>query len=285
MKSYHLQFQEYGVTMEYRRGSNGILRWFLDDAGICLCRRPRRPTLILPTTAESAAAVGSGVAQQHDDDRDEIPPSPPIYIHIDMPGNLHIEEENHDPSMKVDAKLWSLLQSTHKELNPTKFDFVATNFRRMWSHSFSIYQIISFCFIKLPYSIVTPPGVLSALAFHAMLYYTLFYIICLANNDQARRRYLQVLARVNTALQKDPTMAHLELDFYYQEQQQKHLYWYQFVRRHPPPPPPKHGTTTYPMGLVCPFLQQQRHTVEPPPSPIPSISSSSYPLNKHKKDC
>ena len=281
MKLYQLQFQEYGVTMEYRRGSNGILRWYHDDAGICLCRR-RRPTSILPTAA-SAAAVGSGVAQ-HDDDRDEIPPSPPIYINIDMPGNLHIEEENHDPSMKVDAKLWSLLQSTHKELNPTKFDFSETKFSQIWSLIFCLYHAISFSFSELPYS---PRGELARLAFHAMLYYTLLFIMRRANNDRAWRSFLQVLARVNTALQKDPTMAHLKLEFYHQQQQQKQLQWYQFVRqRPPPPPPPKNSTPTSPMGLVCPFLQQQRRAVEPaPPSPLPSISSSSYPLNKHKKDC
>ena len=198
-------WKSYGVTMGYSQCTKRV-RWWDDDSGITL-RRPR--TSSLPVVERSAINEVEGSF-------------PPIYIHLDIPGNVHIDETNHDDSMKVDAHTWALLQSTHKELIQR-----SAVIRAMFYILPPV--IIAYCLVSewLLCQGCNPWLLLVGLAMFPLFF--LFMILKENNHDQ--RRYQEVLQRVNTALHKDETRTDLTLEFHDEENGRYEDRRYQLVRR------------------------------------------------------
>jgi hypothetical protein len=95
---------EYGVEIGYGRFSLSPNGGWSKIPAIYL-RRPQR-------LVDEEAAPGVGNRSDNLEGR-----FPPIYLSRLIPGEIHIDEKEYDAaSMKVDAKTWALLQSTHQTM-------------------------------------------------------------------------------------------------------------------------------------------------------------------------
>ena len=139
---------------------------------------------------------------------------PPVYIHFDVPGHVHMGETSHDASMKVDARSWALLQSTHKEVIQTFSFFVATClnwlFLNLATVTFAYTVLVSSCCGKIggPYNFLFFVG--------GLVMFLIFFLFMIFKDDYRRRTifYQEVTQRVNQVLQKDVTTADLTLEFH-----------------------------------------------------------------------
>ena len=201
----------YGVTMGYSKCTK-LLRWWNDDSGITL-RRPR--TASIPVEGSTT------------DEFEGI--FPPIYIHLETPGYLHIDETNHDDvTMKVDADTWALLQSSHKELMQTSAFFRTVVFFVLPPVMIA-YFVVSIRLITQGYDSFP-----FLVGFGVLLIF--FMIMIFKLDNQNVRMYRKVTQRVNTVLQKEEAMADLTLEFHdededNQQEQCEGRRYYQFVRR------------------------------------------------------
>ena len=216
-------FKESGVTLGTSNCSHSFREWN-DDSGVSV-RHARR--LSIP--------VGNDAL---DDESDIDGVFLPIYIHFDIPGNVHIGETNYDSSMKVDARSWALLQSAHKEVIQTPAFFIATClnwlFLNIWPVTFAYTVLVSSCC-----------GSIGGL-YHFSLFvgglvlFLIFFLVMMFKDDYRYQKsfYQEVTQRVNRVLQKDVSTADLTLEFHDNPpvgidhfRFDNPFLWYQFVRR------------------------------------------------------
>jgi hypothetical protein len=204
-------YEAYGVTVGYSKCTKRV-RWLADDSGVYLLR-PR--TLFTPE-AES-------------DPTDFDGNFPPIHMCLGMPGNVHIDEAVYDSSMKVDANVWELLQSTHKEMEPFA---LSKRYWRLQPYFFAAYNIISIWFSDLPYCFLKVHG---DETFHNLLIQFLTlgcmtFIVTMTDTVGSVRNYQEISERVNAALKKDENTSHLTLSFLATKPDLMENQRYQFAR-------------------------------------------------------
>jgi hypothetical protein len=184
-----------GITLHHHKCTKRF-RWWDDDSGLYL-RRPRRTSLI--------PAEGSD-----DEESDRV--FSPVYIHLKVPGNVHIDEKkSHGDSINVDAHAFVLLQSIHKEmLQPPRF---CPSFRFEINYIMLIFMGCSIWWF------INGSG---AMAF-VLMYATVAHV----QDERNQRIYHEVTQRVNTALQNDENTSHLRLEYHNGELGSRR---YQFVQ-------------------------------------------------------
>ena len=129
-----------------------------------------------------------------------------------MPGNVHIDEAVYDSSLKVDASVWELLQSTHKEMEPFALSKL---YWRIQPYFFVAYNIISIWFIDLPYCFlkVQGDGTFHNLLMQFLTLGCMAFIVTMTDTVGSVRNYQEIADRVNAALQEDENTSHLTLTF------------------------------------------------------------------------
>ena len=126
-------------------------------------------------------------------------PFSPIYIHLKVPGNVHIDEKkSHGDSIKVDAHAFALLQSIHKEmLHPPRF---CPSFRFEINHTMFVFMVCSiWWFIN---------------GFGAMAFVLMYAAVAHVQDERNQSIHYEITERVNTALQQDESIAHLKLEYH-----------------------------------------------------------------------
>jgi len=217
--TYQAQFLErYGVAMGHCKGNKPI-RWWSDDSGITLRRPQRRMTEL----SMSPVGMASDVLDGH---------FPPIYIQRDMPGHVYIDETRYDASMKVDAPLWTLLQSTHKELIQTPAFFQAVFFVLPLA-------VLAHGVVTIGWIVHRGPSSTNVSVFVGGLVLLIaFAMFMMFQEDKHNQRmYQEITQRVNTALlQKDETTGRgrrlvVMVEYHDENPKQSEKRRYQFVRQ------------------------------------------------------
>ena len=188
-----------GVTLHHRKCTKPF-RWWNDDSGLYL-RRPR--TSLIP--------VPGGDTEERDG------AFSPIYIHLKVPGNVHIDEKkSHGDSINVDAHAFALLQSVHKEsLQPPRY---CPSFHFEINYIMFVFMVCSVWWFMN--------------GFGAMAFVLMYAAVAYVQDERNQIIYHENTQRVNTALQKDENTSHLKLEYHDSELGNRRLgsRRYQFVQ-------------------------------------------------------
>jgi len=164
-------------------------------------RHPRRSVdnIVLPLSKDA-----------HADCEDTDWHFPPVFLYRLIPGEIHIEETEHDAaSMKgVDAATWALLQSTHEEM--IQGHICLALFVVLFSIVFFV-AIIWACF----------GGDLAIIFGVHFTFFVVGFFCCIVGpcfkKYQIPRACEKVATRVNEALQQQEEKAHLAVEFHASE--------------------------------------------------------------------
>ena len=194
MTAYQEHFSStHGVTLHHHKCTNRF-RWWNDDSGLYL-RCARTPLI---RVAGSGVEASDGAFS-------------PIYIHLKVPGHVHIEEKSHDASIKVDAHAFELLQSIHKEM--LQLPRFCPSFNFEINHIMFVYLVGSiWWFIN---------------CFWAIAFFFIYKAGAHVQDERNQGVYQEITQRVNASLQKDENTAHLTLEYHNAEFGSRR---YQFVQ-------------------------------------------------------
>jgi hypothetical protein len=187
VESYKAQFLDsFDVELGHRLSTKSV-RWWTNDSVIYLRRPRRQPTPPAAASVEEQATTSF----------------PPIFIDLVIPGDIHVQEQHYDASMKVDATAWNLLQETHREMIS-------------YSHTvrvfFSIYCIFLLIFFSSGFWFVDVYGFLPFVILCALVV-GVTYVIARVHDRRNLRLYQEVSQRVTEALQKEDGSADLVVEF------------------------------------------------------------------------
>jgi hypothetical protein len=166
-------------------------RWWKDDSGIYM-RCPRR------AVADDEVEAMDGALDRSDGI------FPPIFLCLAIPGDVHITEKAHDASMKVDAKTFMLIQTTHNQM------IVPSRIARwcVW-----LFLLMFFYFNLTIYSSLETYGFTTVATVWVIVYAANFFL-WRAQDYRNLRIYRKVAQHVTETLQQDETRAHLAVEFH-----------------------------------------------------------------------
>ena len=99
---------ECGVKLGY---SHHTTRCYWNESHLWLQRIPGEPQ----NTGSSRVATTSRPVLDSARDGEEGQLFPPIFIHLLVPGEIHIGEMQYDPSMVLDREIWTMIKKAHFE--------------------------------------------------------------------------------------------------------------------------------------------------------------------------
>jgi hypothetical protein len=136
---------------------------------------------------------------------------PPIFIDRTLPGDIYVNEREHDASMKVDAETWVLLQSVHQRMvqTPPIGGFL------LFVFYFVIYMVfIWYYFVRVGQTIPQNGYVPVPLVILWASTPVTRWIIDGALDYRKLRLCEEVTRRVNETLQNDENRSHLTVEFH-----------------------------------------------------------------------
>jgi hypothetical protein len=129
-----------------------------------------------------------------------------------LPGDIHVNEKDHNATIKVDAETWALLQAVHQDevwMSPLSSGFIVV-FSALW---------LFWCVFWVSQETMAQ----NAPLFIRLVFLLIFLLYCVwflrriidmtLNNWNCGTRYEDVTRQVNEALQKDASRSHLALEF------------------------------------------------------------------------
>jgi hypothetical protein len=206
VESYKAQFLDsFGVEIGHRPSTKSV-RWWKEDSGIYLRRPRRQPPTSAAAVEGQAATIGSSELEEILDYTTSSS-IPPIFIGLVIPGDIHMNEQHYDASMKVDATAWKLLQETHRKmipLSPAARVFFLTYFSVLLIFFFFL-VVSSFFWMEHSFRFVLMVILL-------VLILGLFVVLRVTDRRNLQM-YQEVSQRVTEALQKGDGSADLVVEF------------------------------------------------------------------------